>query len=91
MDFSAEVLPENATYPAVTWRTNDENIATNDENGVLQAHKSGEVIVIAETEDGCTAEYPLKINNPIQGVIVGVGVVGVIAAAAVVIKKKKKI
>ena len=91
MDFSAEVLPENATYPAVTWRTNDENIATNDENGVLQAHKSGEVIVIAETEDGCTAEYPLKINNPIQGVIVGVGVVGGIAAAAVVIKKKKKI
>ncbi len=46
------VSPDNATIKTVTWHTEDEKIATVDENGVVTAVSPGEVTVYSLTDDG---------------------------------------
>lgn len=83
--FTAVVLPQNATYPNITWSTSDPEIATIDEHGVLTVLKSGTVTVIATADDGFYAEYELHISSPVGGVVVLAG-----AGAALYAAKKKK-
>ncbi len=47
-----KVSPDNATIKTVTWYTEDENIATVDENGVVTAVSPGVVTVYSLTDDG---------------------------------------
>ncbi len=47
-----KISPDNATIKTVTWHTEDENIATVDENGVVKAVASGTVTVYSLTDDG---------------------------------------
>ena len=49
---SATVLPENATYKEVVWKSSDENIATIDANGQVVAKSYGTVTISAEATDG---------------------------------------
>ncbi len=46
------ISPENASNKAVTWASDDETIATVDENGVVTGVKEGEVDIIVTTVDG---------------------------------------
>jgi len=85
VQFSAVVLPQNATYPDISWSTSDPEIATIDEHGVLTILKSGTVTVIATAEDGFSTEYELHISSPIAGVLVVAG-----AGAAWLAAKKRK-
>ena len=48
----AIVTPENATNKKVTWSSNNPNIATVDENGVVIAEGEGKTTITVTTEDG---------------------------------------
>jgi len=89
-EFSAEVLPINATYKNITWSTSDESIATIDENGVLTTHSTGTVMVIATTDGGFVAEYELNVVSPVAGLITLLGIGGAATGIGVAIKKKKR-
>ncbi len=48
---SAEVLPENATYPTVTWSSQDESIATVDPvTGEVYGVSDGDVVIVATAD-----------------------------------------
>ncbi len=47
-----KISPNNATIKTVKWYSEDEKIATVDENGVVTAVSSGNVIVYSLTDDG---------------------------------------
>ena len=48
----ATVAPENATNKAVTWASDDETVATVDENGVVTAVAAGTATITVTTTDG---------------------------------------
>lgn len=55
------VYPENATQKSVSFLSNDLEIATIDENGMLTAIAQGEVDITVKTMDGSEVESTLKI------------------------------
>ncbi|WP_343343760.1 Ig-like domain-containing protein [Terrisporobacter petrolearius] len=48
---TATVLPENATDKVVTWSSDNEEVATVDQNGVIKGLKEGNVTIIVTTKD----------------------------------------
>ncbi|MBR0530679.1 MAG: Ig domain-containing protein [Ruminococcus sp.] len=48
----ASVFPENATYKIVTWKSDDESVATVDENGVVTGVKAGTATITAAATNG---------------------------------------
>lgn len=46
------VLPENSYYKTINWTSENANVATVDQNGLIEAKMPGETNVIAETHDG---------------------------------------
>lgn len=48
----ATVSPETATYKNVIWKSNDENILSIDENGIIKTKEVGRTSVIAITDNG---------------------------------------
>lgn len=69
VQFYAEVLPKDATYPEISWSVRDPERASIDADGTMTALKSGTVTVIATSEDGFCSEYVVKISSPVAGVI----------------------
>ena len=66
---SAKVLPENATHKDIVWKSDDNTIASVDENGVVTANKIGETVITASIPDGtvsatmnCTPKVGHKTN-----------------------------
>lgn len=57
------VLPDDASYPQVTWTSNDEDIATVDESGVVIAGQEGSVEIVA-TADGISESVVIVVKNP---------------------------
>ncbi len=49
---TAEIIPEDATDKAYTWRSFDQEIASVDDNGYVTTHKTGNVIIAAASSDG---------------------------------------
>ena len=45
-------MPENATHKDIVWKSDDNTIASVDENGVVTANKIGETVITASTPDG---------------------------------------
>lgn len=71
------VAPADATYKDVTWSSNDETIATVDNNGVVTGVNAGTTTITVETQDGhltasCTVTVKsnpqIKRNNYATGV-----------------------
>jgi hypothetical protein len=62
---TAKVLPADATDPAVTWSSDNEEVATVDANGVVTAHKAGSAIITA-TAGEKTATCPVTVHNSIS-------------------------
>jgi len=49
---TADITPGNATYQTLTWSSEDEDIATVDQNGLVTAVAPGEAIITAKNEEG---------------------------------------
>lgn len=58
----ATVLPEDATFKNVVWTSDNEEIATV-EDGLITAHKAGEVIITATSSNGLTAQCKVIITD----------------------------
>ncbi len=52
LTLSATVLPDNATDKSVIWTSNNEDIATVDDNGNVSTHAVGEATITATATDG---------------------------------------
>lgn len=66
----ATVAPESASNKAIVWSTNDSDVATVSENGVVKGIGVGETTITVKTVDGnFTATARIKvINAPVTGV-----------------------
>ena len=94
IQLTAVVTPENATYPQVYWESSDEEIASVDENGVVEAKSWGTVVITARTEDGCEDSCEVMVNAPmgvVLGTLGGTGVVVVGGSVMIVRGVKKKV
>ena len=61
----ATVLPENATNKAVIWSSDDESVATVDQNGVVTAVAESKAHIIVKTVDGeFTATCAVYVSKP---------------------------
>ena len=52
---TATVYPEDATDKSVTWSSDNENVATVNQDGLVTAHLVGETIITATTNNGKTS------------------------------------
>lgn len=66
INVSAQVNPENANDPEVTWETSNPDVATV-ENGAITAVKAGKATITA-TADGVTAECQITVKQPVTSV-----------------------
>ncbi len=64
LQLTATVLPEDATDKSVTWASNNEAVATVDENGLVTAVAAGTATITATTNDGgaFTASCEITVN-----------------------------
>lgn len=64
----ATVLPENATNKGIKWSSDDSEIATVDESGLVTAVSLGETVITVITDDGSkTASCMLTVSQKING------------------------
>ena len=61
---SATISPTNTTNPAVRWTSSNENIATVDANGKVEAISAGVCNITATTVDGSNLSASCRINIP---------------------------
>ncbi|MBR4865765.1 MAG: Ig-like domain-containing protein [Clostridia bacterium] len=93
--FAATVLPEDATYPEITWSVDDTEVAEINEDGLLIAKKAGKVKVIATTGDGFSEEYEVRVRVQTKVVLLGAcatmtaGVLGVAGTSSARKKRQK--
>ena len=59
----ALILPTNASYEDVKWRSSNDSIVSVNENGNVRALSSGETSIIAETSNGLLAECWVTVNE----------------------------
>ena len=52
VELQATVLPDHATNKKLTWSTNQEQVATVDEHGIVTAVGEGRAVITATTDDG---------------------------------------
>ncbi len=63
---TANVLPENATNKKITWKSNDESVATVDQSGNITAESAGNATITIVTEDGGYAySCTVQVNPPV--------------------------
>lgn len=68
----ATVTPLDATNDFVLWESTDNNVATVDDEGLVEALSSGEVKIIAVTDDGGFSDTCKIIVNPASGSTINV-------------------
>lgn len=70
---SITILPTNATNKSLSWSSSDDEIATVDTEGNVYAHKVGEVVITARTNDGSDISASCKvtvITSPVTSIII---------------------
>ena len=87
---SAIVYPADATYSNVTWTTSNSDIAVIDENGMVEAKSSGNVIVTAHTDDGFKQSYELTVQLEAGSTMLILGGIAAIGAGSIYRRKKRK-
>jgi len=60
---TAIVLPENASYKAVTWMSSDKSVATVSDDGTVTGVTPGEAIITATTRNGLSASCAVTVTN----------------------------
>ena len=91
--FTAEILPKNASYKGVTWKSDDEKVATVDANGKVTAVEVGFAAITVTTDDGLkTAEAAVSVNRVYtsgSGCAAGVGALALFALLPLLLKKRR--
>ncbi len=59
-----DIVPENAAYKAASWLSDDESIATVDENGVVHAWKAGKTTIHAISPEPIAHDATPKTDKP---------------------------
>lgn len=68
---TATVAPNDATDPSVTWSSDDTNVATVDENGLVSAVGAGTAnITVTTTDGGKTATCAVTVTAPAAPILV---------------------
>jgi|GEM_PF-1187136 len=68
-ELTAKVIPNNATYPDITWTSSDKTVATVDKNGNVTAVGIGQATVTAKADD-VTAELALTVvKRPVSDIL----------------------
>lgn len=68
LQLTATVVPNNASYPDVTWLSSDDDIATVSDNGVVTGIAPGSATITA-TADGVDGTFSLTVNTiPVQSI-----------------------
>lgn len=70
---TATVFPENATYKTLSWDSNDESIATVDQNGLVTGVGLGQVDINARATDGSYVIQAVRINvisTPVESIAI---------------------
>lgn len=62
LQLSATIQPENASEQTLVWESNNEDLATVDENGLVTAHLNGQVIITANATDGSNVKGSIVIT-----------------------------
>ncbi|MDE5744884.1 MAG: Ig-like domain-containing protein, partial [Paramuribaculum sp.] len=62
VNLTATVSPKNTTDKSVTWTSEDQTIATVDENGIVTAFKPGDTVITATTANGLTASCSINVK-----------------------------
>ncbi len=62
------ISPENATNKSITWSSNDTNIATVSNDGIVNAKNAGTVIITAKTNNGKTDNLSLTIDKAVENI-----------------------
>lgn len=57
----ADILPANASNKSVTWESEDANVVSVDENGLLKAKAKGKAKIIVTTANGLTQECEVTV------------------------------
>ncbi len=63
ISLSASIIPADADDQSLTWSSNDENIATVDNNGAVTAKGTGVAIITATSTNGITASYDINVDG----------------------------
>ena len=62
LQMSASIVPENATYPALTWKSSDESVARISPSGLVTSVGGGTTVISATTSNGLVVEYPIDVS-----------------------------
>ncbi len=67
-------VPENASNQNVTWVSDNEAVATVDENGIITAHTMGEATITCTSEEKSTlqAQCSVTVKKPVNGVMMDI-------------------
>ncbi len=60
---NAIVIPDDATYPEVTWSVKNPDIVSVSDNGTITALACGETVVIATSKNNLTDSVVVKVND----------------------------
>ena len=73
LQLTATVLPVNASYKAISWRSSDDSIVTVDEFGLVTPAKLGEAVITAITANNVTANCKVTVTDtPVDNIILSV-------------------
>lgn len=70
IQLSAEVLPSNASNPALAWSSSDESIVSVSESGMLTALATGSATITAEAVDGSGKKAQCRVTVTLPNVTV---------------------
>ncbi|WP_455594071.1 Ig-like domain-containing protein [Cloacibacillus porcorum] len=91
--FTAEILPKNASNKGVTWKSDDEKVATVDANGKVTAVEVGFATITVTTDDGLkTDQATVSVNRVYSsgsGCAAGVGALALFALLPLLLKKRR--
>ena len=61
VQLTADIMPENTLNKSITWKSDNEEVATVDENGLVTALNTGIATITATTENGVQAECDIYV------------------------------
>ena len=67
LKLTAKVYPLNATNKKIIWKSSNQNIATVN-NGYIEAKKTGNVVITAESTNGKKAKCSIAVMKPVSSV-----------------------